>query len=539
MALSAPPPAYPAAVLALNPAGYWPLNETASPATVMVATNRGALGPGDNGFYLGGTPGVPGALAGSSDTAARFNGALAVPYTNVLSLSGPFTVEAWLKAAATTTGTPCPLSCGTFGANRSGWLIYQNGTSGWNLRMYDGVGANTSVNINAGGPTVTGAWYQIAAVYNGPSATLYVNGVGTTAPVSPVFNPNVNGPLTIAMRSDTNFFWPGAVDELALYPIALSPTDVMSHYQDGTNSTPPIPYDQLVQPRTPLIYLRLDETNPLPIAINLGFFGTNGNGLYEPGSLPGLPGVPFGGFGSNNYGCEFNGSAGYIDIPGANLNITGPITVTAWANAEPANGIFQTIVGKGDTSYRLDMDWNGYPRFADGLANPDVVGPTPIDDGQWHMLTGVYDGLSANFLYVDGLLAGSGPATNPVTGSPSDLWIGGAPDFGPLRLFNGLIDEVSILPQPLAPFQIQQLYSNAFLSNPVVLSPTPGPGVDNIVISLVSNGPPSQLQLTWPCGFLQSATQVTGPFTDVTNATSPYGFTPLVSPQSQFYRVRR
>src|SRR5437762_7256409 len=131
-----------------------------------------------------------------------------------------------------------------------------------------------------------------------------------------------------------------------------------------------------------------------------------GNGVYEPGSVPGVSGVPFDAMGANNYGCQFTGSSGYIDIPSPSLNITGPITVTAWAKANTANGIYQTIVGKGDTSYRLDMDWNGYPRFADGNANPDVVGTPRMDDGQWHFLAGVYDGSANNYLYLDGLLAG-------------------------------------------------------------------------------------------------------------------------------------
>src|SRR5262249_39961151 len=157
---------------------------------------------------FGGTPGVSGALAGSSDTAVRFNGAVGVPYSAPLSLNAPFTIEAWLKAGAPLTSPLCPLSCGTFGTDRSGWLIYQNGTSGWNLRMYGGVGANTAVDRNAGGPPIPGKWYHVAATYNGPTASLFVNGVGTATNATPPFAPNMNGPLTIGMRSDGAFAWP-------------------------------------------------------------------------------------------------------------------------------------------------------------------------------------------------------------------------------------------------------------------------------------------------------------------------------------------
>jgi hypothetical protein len=45
-----------------------------------------------------------------------------------------------------------------------------------------------------------------------------------------------------------------------------------------------------------------------------------------------------------------------------------------------------------------------------------------------------------------------------------------------------------------------------------------------------------QLQLSWPGGILQSASQPEGPYTDVAGATSPYMVTP--SGAQQFYRVR-
>src|SRR5439155_12330445 len=104
---------YSGIVSSFSPLGYWRLNETTQPPTTLVASNRGTLGATGNGTYFGGNPGAPGALRGSADTAARFNGAVVVPYIPALSLNAPFTVEGWFKAAATTTSTPCPLSCAT------------------------------------------------------------------------------------------------------------------------------------------------------------------------------------------------------------------------------------------------------------------------------------------------------------------------------------------------------------------------------------------------------------------------------------------
>jgi PKD repeat protein len=57
-------------------------------------------------------------------------------------------------------------------------------------------------------------------------------------------------------------------------------------------------------------------------------------------------------------------------------------------------------------------------------------------------------------------------------------------------------------------------------------------GPVTLVIEPVGN----QLQLTWPAGTLQSGSIVTGPYTDITNATSPF----LISPSNatQFFRIR-
>jgi len=302
----------------------------------------------------------------------------------------------------------------------------------------------------------------------------------------------------------------------------------MLHYQNGTNTTPPIPYNQMIQGRNPLIYFRLDEP-ALPSALNLGLLGTGANGTYEPGALPGAAGVPFIGLGANNYGVQFPilTPPAYLDIPGTGLDLLGPVTVIAWVNAQPANGIFQSIVGKGDTSYRLDMDWNGYPRFADGDANPDVVGTTRIDDGQWHFLAGVYDGGSSNYLYLDGLLGASAPATSQVTGGASDVWIGGAPDYGNARSFSGVVDEVAIFPSALTAQQIQQIYGSAFNNA------APNPSASrNISIRMVNN----QVRLSWCFGVLQSANEVGGPYNDLPGIVSPFTFTP--APARLFFRVK-
>jgi PKD repeat protein len=54
-----------------------------------------------------------------------------------------------------------------------------------------------------------------------------------------------------------------------------------------------------------------------------------------------------------------------------------------------------------------------------------------------------------------------------------------------------------------------------------------------IITILISS---NQVQLTWQAGTLQSARQVTGPYMDISGATSPYRVP--TSSATQFFRVK-
>ena len=47
---------------------------------------------------------------------------------------------------------------------------------------------------------------------------------------------------------------------------------------------------------------------------------------------------------------------------------------------------------------------------------------------RWHQVAGVYD-VAHNYLYVDGIQAGSGVASGAIAGETNHLYLGGDPDF--------------------------------------------------------------------------------------------------------------
>jgi hypothetical protein len=169
-------------VASFNPVGYWRLNETTQPPPGDVATNVGYVGATGYGVYLNGaTHPTVGALVGSADTAATFNGTgaeVSVPFAPGLNRSGPFTAEFWARPASTTIGAT-PFSSTDFSISvaniRKGWLFYNSAiTAGqWTFRVYKPSNANVQVT----GGVVSGAWQHVAGVYDGMNVALYVDGV--------------------------------------------------------------------------------------------------------------------------------------------------------------------------------------------------------------------------------------------------------------------------------------------------------------------------------------------------------------------------
>jgi Concanavalin A-like lectin/glucanases superfamily/Subtilase family len=463
-------------VRSFNPVGYWALNETNQPPPPDSAIDQGAIGSAGDGFAIDGvSEGEPGVVG----TAFRFfnpgpsplyvGSRVDIPWQAALNPNGPFTVEFWVKPRQLTSDLYCP-ACSldateNGGSSRLGWIFYQWSDNTWQFRV-GGLGGYASP--AAGGAAQAGVWQHLAGVYDGTNIYLYVNGQKVAGPVAvPMFGPNPRTPLRLGATSLPNRGFDGWVDEVAIYAKALSASDIAAHYAAATTNG--AGYTAQIQAAHPVGYWPLDDTaavppdaNALPVAYNSGG-APELYGLYQPGTVPDVAGVPDNGFGTNNRGCLFNGAAGYVSIPGSTLNITGPLTLSAWVKIDAANGNPQTIVGKGDTSYRLYTDPNGYPHFADGLqSSGDITGGTTVADGQWHHLVGVYDGVGSEQLYVDGLaVASTNGATGPISGNDGDVWIGGAPDHGTLHLFVGKVDEVAIFTNALSSAQVRQLFTSA------------------------------------------------------------------------------
>ena len=188
----------------------------------------------------------------------------------------------------------------------------------------------------------------------------------------------------------------------------------------------------------PYAYWPLNETSSAftydYLSGNNGF-QTNVGGSYSIGQ----PG-PIAGFGASSLAYTFQGEAA-VDIPGANLNFAGPLTLITWAQG--GSDAFESPIGKGDASYRIDVDGSGIAHFNDN-GPTDASGGPDLEDGNWHQLVGTYTGTNI-YLYVDGVLVSS-EKDSSTTGDSRDFYIGSDSEYLGKRDFLGSLAQVAILP---------------------------------------------------------------------------------------------
>ncbi len=221
-------------VLADGPIGFWRLGET--PGTASAAD---ASGNANNGTYSGGiTLGQPGFHGG--DTAALFDGKtgrVIVPDSNSLNPAN-ITMEAKVRWDGPNDLQQRILEKSSFAElAQYGLSILPDGHVQVEIRTS---AATTSVNVKSIGVAAQGAETHIVATYDGATIRIFLNGVldpsvtaapGSISPKPPdPNNPNASG-VGIGNQIDRDRPFRGLIDEVALYPTALSPARILAHFQ--------------------------------------------------------------------------------------------------------------------------------------------------------------------------------------------------------------------------------------------------------------------------------------------------------------------
>ena len=224
-------------------------------------------------YQNGVTRGVTGAIASSTDKAARFDGGndyvdIGDPTSGVFDFgSGDFAVEAWVKPTASDERVVIGKRLlATF------WLVTITDDSGHAGQVRANITNGTTLRQVYSTKRVNdGAWHHVVINFDRDTGvSIYIDGVasGTTAGAS-LFSVSTSGPLQIGKTTGYPNFR-NDLDEIAVYPSLLSLARIQDHFHASTiDTTAPIISLATPAPGTPVT-----DTTP-------SFSGTAGHALGD------------------------------------------------------------------------------------------------------------------------------------------------------------------------------------------------------------------------------------------------------------------
>jgi hypothetical protein len=221
---------YSAAVLADAPLAYWRM-AISSGLTIPDATGHGhALFLQGGGFTLG----VPGAIAdGGGDDAIRFdgiNGSAAADDSRPFDFpnDAPFTIECWARYEALDGGGG---SFPTLFSSVSGAASSANGYTLYISKIGSSVQFNYGNAQTVTGPAIVdSAWRHYAASFDGTVSRLFVDGQMVSKPTDAGITTRTSV-FTVAGRSGGSEYFPGSIDEVAVYDKALTLAQIIAHIE--------------------------------------------------------------------------------------------------------------------------------------------------------------------------------------------------------------------------------------------------------------------------------------------------------------------
>jgi hypothetical protein len=154
----------------------------------------------------------------------------------------------------------------------------------------------------------------------------------------------------------------------------------------------------------------------------------------------------------------------------AALNGLTAVTVSAWVKGSVGSASADAVIVAKDAAFALVVGLDSLHKAQFGVKSGSAwygfpASTTNVDDGNFHFLTGVYDGNTLR-VYVDGIQQGSQNIGNLTLNAPSaNLEIGsciGGPDCSASgEMWSGIVDDVRIYNRALSPAEIQADMNNS------------------------------------------------------------------------------
>ncbi|WP_461170385.1 PKD domain-containing protein [Arthrobacter sp. Z1-15] len=447
---------------------YYPLDEK----TGSVAYNHVGYDDGDLGAGI--TRGAAGALP--DNAASSFDGSATASIANRALTPGmdTFTAEAWFLTTTTTGGKILG-----FGNQRTGnstthdRSIYMDNAG----RVWFGAYPGRTVTVNSAKSYNDGKWHHVTATMSSSGMALYVDGVRTAFRTDNTNGQEYDGYWRVG--GDNIGGWPsqpstssftGIIDEVAVYPTALTAQRVADHYTASgrSPSIPAVPtdsYGKSVYSDSPQIFWRLNDsgtTTALDTSLSM-------NDALVSGGVTRNTSGGVGGSGA----FDFNGSDG-MAAAGAAANNPTAYSAEAWFKTNTELG--GKIIGFGSSNNGLSGSYDRHVYMRDdgkltfgtytGTENT-IITADSYNNNRWHHVVATQSAEGMR-LYVDGALTGTHPqpAAELYTGfwriGGDRTWSGASSPF-----FEGTIDEAAVYGSALTEDRIRAHYAASGLANAV------------------------------------------------------------------------
>jgi len=328
-----------------------------------------------------------------------------------------------------------------------GWFGYDL----WLVGGHFGFNTGNSDVFGIGSAGLASGWHHVAAVFtNGNVAgnKLYIDGVAQSL-TQRLSTPNntasfVNSTLRAGgWQRDNNYRFSGRLDEVKVYNGELKPSEV-STIRAATHPCAP----------TTVAEWRMDETS------------WNGSpGEVADSSVNALHGTALlGASTASGKLCNAgNFAANYAQVADSPvLDITNALTVAVWIKparwgGTPGKAPLMSFYSK-DTNYEAHVTSTGKINWWWGTGNITSAASVPVN--AWTHVAMVYTPGSQK-LYINGVLSASGTVAGNLPTNNLPFQIGDDQNFGGgTRRFDGMIDELKIFNEALAPIQINSGYAN-------------------------------------------------------------------------------
>lgn len=318
---------------------YWRLRESAGSATATdwAGSNDLALGTGV-------TLETPGAIVGSTDTAATFAGTTAGLAATTTAAPAPstFSVEAWVKTTSTAGGKIVGYGNQSTGTSNSyDRHVYVDADG----RVTFGVYTGAVRTLRSPAAVNDGEWHHLVGTQSAAGMALFVDGdrVG--------LDPSVTAPSAYSgywrLGGDNLGGWPnvgsstylaGVIDDVAVYPGALTAAQVADHFSDSGRTDPSntAPVARIADDCTGLTcsFDGLGSTDADGSVV--GYAWDFGDGSSSTAATPNHAYAESG---------TYTVALTVTDDDGATDRTTVPVTVTAPANVAPTADFAASVSG--------------------------------------------------------------------------------------------------------------------------------------------------------------------------------------------------